>query len=306
MTSAPAGSQRKSGKGFPHLLWQTLVRYSDIDGPQRAASFAYYAFFAMFPLLLLMVSIGAFVFNPAKVNIWVVDALSALGVPVEHSKHDFVTQTIRGIIKSRSGAGFFAVTGLIWGSFRFFQSLVRAVNRAWGTHEYKWWRLPIQNLLMVAILAVALAAGLVGPSALAWAQRVVVNLKTPFNAGLIALFDLVRLLLPSAILFCGLSMFYRLAPRRPTLFREVWIGALAVTLLLRVLQILLVLYARNVAHFNAIYGAFGAVIAILIWVYLSGSVIILGGCFCAISAEAEGHGALPDPAETGIFGHSVR
>ena len=81
-------------------------------------------------------------------------------------------------------------------------------------------------------------------------------------------------------------MFYKLAPRRRTTFREVWVGALLVALLLRVLQTLFILYAKNIAHFNAVYGAFGSVIAVLMWVYLSGSVIILGGCFCAATAEA--------------------
>jgi Ca2+-transporting ATPase len=95
-------------------------------------------------------------------------------------------------------------------------------------------------------------------------------------------------ILPSAVLFYGLSMFYKLAPRRRTTFREVWLAALGVALLLRLLQYLFLLYAQNVAHFNAVYGAFGSVIAVLMWVYLSGSVIILGGCFCASQAEEAG------------------
>jgi Ca2+-transporting ATPase len=95
-------------------------------------------------------------------------------------------------------------------------------------------------------------------------------------------------------------MFYKLAPRRRTTFREVWVGALAVTVLLQLLQALIVLYARNVAHFNAVYGAFGSVIVVLMWVYLSGSVIILGGCFCAAQAEVAGglqYDIPPKPAD---------
>jgi YihY family inner membrane protein len=108
----------------------------------------------------------------------------------------------------------------------------------------------------------------------------------PYGAKLIVFaFQFARFLLPSALLFYGLSMFYMLAPRRRTTFREMWVGALAATLLLQALQALFILYARNIAHFGAVYGAFGSVIAVLIWVYLSGSVIILGGCFCAARAE---------------------
>jgi YihY family inner membrane protein len=270
------------------MLWLTVIKYSAIDGEQRAASFAYYALFALFPLLLLLVTIGSYFFDPTRVGTVVIDSVSKY-VLVDSDKHDLVRQTIRGVIKARRGVGFFAVLGLVWSSLRFFQSLVRGVNRAWGTHEYTWWRLPIQNMLMVGILASALLVGVVVPVALDWVQSVVLHLKISFGLGAIILgFDLVRFLLPSAVLFYGFSMFYKLAPRRRTTFREVWVGALAATLLLQGLQSLFILYAKNVARFNAVYGAFGSVIAVLMWVYLSGSVIILGGCFCAAQAEVAG------------------
>ncbi len=287
----PAGPESKIKNPVLRRLWRTVVLYSSIDGEQRAASFAYYAFFALFPLLLLLVSIGSYFFDPAKVNGAVLNAVSQY-VLVEQGKHDLVSQTIRGIIRSRRGAGVFAVLGLIWSSFRFFQALVRGVNRAWGTHEYTWWRLPIQNLLMVAILASALLVGVLAPAALGWVQQLFWHWKMPF---VVILIDLIRLLFPALVLFYGLSMFYILAPRRKTTFREVWIAALGVTIALRILQYLFVLYATNVARFNAIYGAFGSVIAVLMWVYFSGSVIILGGCFCVIQARESG--ALQPPPD---------
>jgi len=265
------------------VLWLTLVKYSEIDGAQRAASFAYYAFFALFPLLLLLVAIGSAFFDPAKVGDWVIDALGKY-VLVAQDKHDMVRQTIRGVIKARRGVGSFAVLGLIWSSTRFFQSLVSGVNRAWGTHEYSWWRLPIQNLIMVGVLASALLVGLAVPPTLSW---VAVHFAIPHSIVIIG-FTAVRLLLPSAVLFYGITLFYKLAPRRRTTVREVWLGAFMAAILLQVLQTVFLLYARNVANFNKVYGAFGSVIAVLMWVYLSGSVIILGGCFCAAKAEVEG------------------
>lgn len=276
------------------MLWLTLIRYASIDGEQRAASFAYYAFFALFPLLLLMVSIGSYFFDPVEVNKAVLQAVSQY-VVVEHDKHDLVSKTLRTVIKSRRGVSSFAVLGLIWSSLRFFQALVRGVNRAWGTHEYTWWRLPIQNMLMVVILAGALLVGTLAPPVLKWLQGHASHLGGPFGINVLVVgLALVRFVLPSAVLFFGLSMFYKLAPRRRIKLSEVWVGALAVTLLLRLLQYLFVLYAGNIAHFGAVYGAFGSVIAVLMWVYLSGCVIILGGCFCA--AQAEEAGKLDYPA----------
>jgi Ca2+-transporting ATPase len=48
-----------------------------------------------------------------------------------------------------------------------------------------------------------------------------------------------------------------------------------------------VLYTKNIGQFNAVYGTFGSVVALLLWIYLSGSIIILGGCLSASKYEIE-------------------
>jgi YihY family inner membrane protein len=291
MTSGAAASNRNPRSPALRMFWLTLVKYSSIDGGQRAASFAYYAFFALFPLLLLLVAIGSAFFDAARVGNFVINGVSHYVLVVADDKHDMVRETIRGVIKTRRGVGIFAVLGLIWSSTRFFQSLVSGVNRAWGTHEYSWWRLPIQNLIMVGVLASALLVGLAVPPTLNWVELHFTIGRSVTLYG----FTAIRLLLPSAVLLYSITLFYKLAPRRRTTIREIWLGSLMATVLLQVLQSLFLLYARNVAHFNRVYGAFGSVIAILMWVYLSGSVIILGGCFCAAKAEVEGKLENPVP-----------
>lgn len=298
MTPGADVPSRSPGHRLFRVLWLTMIKYSSIDGEQRAASFAYYAFFALFPLLLLLVSIGSYFFNPEDVKTRLLEAVSSY-VLVDTDKHDLVTQTIRGVIRARRGVGSFAFLGLVWSSLRLFQSLVRGVNRAWGTHEYTWWRLPIQNMLMAGVMTSALLMGVLVPAVLDWTKKSVVTGLTGLYGvqAIVFAFEFVRFLVPSAILFYGFSMFYMLAPKRRTTFREVSAGALGVTVLLQVLQFLFVLYAKNVAHFNAVYGAFGSIIAVLMWVYLSGSIIILGGCFCAAHAEMDGKLEYPAASE---------
>ena len=93
-----------------------------------------------------------------------------------------------------------------------------------------------------------------------------------------------------------MSMFYKFAPRRRTQFKEVWSAALFVTVAQGVLQHFFILYTRNIGHFNAVYGTLGSVIALLLWIYLSGSTIILGGCLSAAKYEIEM--SLTDQAES--------
>jgi Ca2+-transporting ATPase len=75
--------------------------------------------------------------------------------------------------------------------------------------------------------------------------------------------------------------------------------ALVITLALRGLQELFVDYTQRFADFNALYGTFSSVVALMLWVYLSGSLIIFGGCIC--SARAEVTEGFPDQAEPEPF-----
>jgi Ca2+-transporting ATPase len=278
-------------------LWRTLVKYSETDGEQRAASFAYYAFFSLFPLILLFTSIIANFMQRNVAQQKVVAAVSPY-FPVESGTTNLVLATVQGVVESRRISGLIAFAVLVWSSVRFFQALVRGVNKAWGTKEYSWWRLPLQNLIVAGIVGGALVLGVVLPPLIDtveyyyWVDSWTVGLD--FAVAKQA-FELCRFLVPPLILFFGLSIFYRVAPQRRTRFGEVWFAALLVTLGLRLLQWFFVLYATNITDFNRVYGALGGVVALLMWIYLSGSLIILGGCLSAAQWEIGMH--LTDQSE---------
>ncbi len=271
------------------ITWLTLRKYSETDGEQRAASFAYYAFFALFPLILLFISIGSTFVDQQSATATIINFVADY-IPVNVGEENIVTMTINGVMKTRNSAGAIAFLGLAWSALRFFQALVRGVNRAWGTKEYAWWRIPIKNFLMVAIVASALLLGILVPVFVKYLEWYYWQLAFGFGAKImVGVFRFMSWLISSLVLFYGFSMFYKFAPRRRTLFSEVWAAAAFVTLSLQILQALFVLYAKNFGHFNALYGTFGGVVALLMWIYLSGSIIILGGCICAAQAEAAGN-----------------
>jgi len=179
---------------------------------------------------------------------------------------------------------------VVWSSLGFFHALVRGVNRAWGTYEYPWYRLPFKNLIMVGILASVLFIGIIVPAIIQGIETYVWTHESTEEFGrIIQTFGVyARLLLPSLVMFYGFTMFYKFAPRQHPLFGEVWFAALMVTLALQWLRNVFVVYAQNVRHFQSVYGVFGGVMALLMWIYLSGTIIILGGCLCAVQAEVLG------------------
>lgn len=267
--------------------WRALVKYAETDGEQRAASFAYYALFALLPLTVLLITVSTrFLGDQAKATNIVFNLMS------EYVRVDpTVQETVKSFMISRLGSGLISFVVVLWCSLRFFQSLVTGVNKAWGTKEYDWWRLPLMNLLMVAVLASALLLGIITPTAINAIDQYYRDHQSQFgfDGGLGGqALNLARWLLPPLLLFYALTLFYKFAPRRKTTFREVWMEALAVTMLLGGLQKLFLFYASKVAEFNIVYGTFGSVVALLMWIYLTGATIILGGCFCAARAEITG------------------
>jgi YihY family inner membrane protein len=272
-------------------IWRAGVKYTETDGEQRAASFAYYALFALLPLTVLLITIGTrFLGDQAKATDVVFQLMSEY-LTVDLGTREHVQLTVKSFMASRLGSGIVSFIIVLWCSLRFFQSLVTGVNKAWGTKEYDWWRLPLMNLLMVSVMASALLLGIIAPTVINGIDRYYKDHQSmfSFDQGLGAqALNLVRWLLPPLLLFYALSLFYKFAPRRKTTFREVWIEAIAVTLILGGLQKLFLVYAGRVAEFNVVYGTFGSVVALLMWIYFTGATIILGGCFCAARAEITG------------------
>jgi uncharacterized BrkB/YihY/UPF0761 family membrane protein len=65
----------------------------------------------------------------------------------------------------------------------------------------------------------------------------------------------------------------------------VWRAAGCATLLLIGAEAVFTYYLRNVATLNAVYGAFGAIVALIMWIYLCGFIFIYGACLCAARAQ---------------------
>jgi len=282
--------------------WETVKTFSEIDGEQRAASFAYYALFALFPLFALLLTVGSSFFSPEEVI-----RTSERFFPMGETEQVFVWEMVASLEKSRGSVGAVSLVILLWSSLRFFQALVRGVNRAWHTVEIPWWQLPLKNLLMIAVMTSALLIGLVAPALLQAARKALTAFETFLESHLPALnldllgviFDWSRYFVAAFVLFYALTLLYMLAPRRRVHFRQVWFAALFVTVTLQVCQTAFVNYLPRFVNYNAIYGTVGGLMLLLLWVYVSGALIILGACLCSAIAKIQAEGQPITPSSSG-------
>lgn len=290
---------------YLHQAWRSIVEtfhiYGEIDGEQRAAAFAYYVLFSLIPLFALLLTVGSLFFSAHDVS----EAIKSF-LPLDTEQQKFIWETVRKLEHARGSVSLISGVVLIWCSLRFFQALVRGVNRAWHTVEIPWWQVPLKNFLMVLITASALLAGLFIPALMQGARDALLAAENflhihfpQFNLHLVSsALDLGRYLLGGLVLFYSFIMLYKVAPRRRILFRQIWLPSLLVTVALQMCQIAFVNILPRFVNYIGIYASVGVMMMLLLWVYTSGIIIILGGCLCAAITKVAEESLPVPPQET--------
>ena len=139
--------------------------------------------------------------------------------------NSYIFDTIAGVIKAREQAGAVALLILVWVALQCFTTLICATNRAWDIESHNWWRLPLKSLVLLGITVVAVLLGMAAPALM----RMAAGWLFPVNDLRSWVYGLGSFVIPLLVVFLGLSLFYRLAPRRPMRFAQVWAAALCAT-----------------------------------------------------------------------------
>jgi YihY family inner membrane protein len=265
--------------------WKVLGRaaktFLGIDGTQRAGAFAHYAFFSLFPAIILFVAVASLFVERERAATEIIGFLEGY-VPMGSKSRSFIFDTLTGVVETRGRASALAIALLCWSVMRFIGTLIRATNRAWGSEVHNWWRLPVKSLLFLVVVLAMIPLGIALPVIMKTLQGSLVS-HAEFSAWI---YSLAAFALRVGVLFLGLAIFYRMAPRRKTSFNEVWAATAITTALLVAVQALFGLYLQHFGTLNFVYGTFGGVMAMLLWIYLSGCVFIFGACLCAAGAAA--------------------
>ena len=104
------------------------------------------------------------------------------------------------------------------------------------------------------------------------------------RTGLVLLFGLLRYVVALIATVFVTGLLYWIGPNRPVRFRGVWPGAFLATVLWLAATSVFAWYVRNIANYNVLYGSIGAVIALLVWMYLLAIIALLG---CEYNAVRE-------------------
>lgn len=263
------------------LLVRTALAYGQDDGPLAARSIAYYALFAVFPAILALIVVAGAVLESEEVQ----ESVMALVAQYAPIALDVVAVNIEQLLAMSGTVGLIALVGLIWSASGVATALFHGVNRAWGVPPSRLvLSAKLYGLATVTVVGVflllALSIGPIVSLARAW-QVSVLDWQPSAQPGADRLVSGLSALAPALLSVCAFILIYRTMPRAPVAWRDVWLGGLIAGLTWEAGKRIFAWYVGNVANYSMIYGSVGAIIAFLLWCYLSGQIILLGAEFTA-------------------------
>lgn len=249
-----------------------LVGFAEHQGPQVAGSMAYFAILALFQLVVLGVVAASLLIGEGDARQVVIARLQT-ALPLEAGTID---QVVDSIIATRGGITVVSVAILAWGALGFFDALSVGVGRAFASPS----RRPFWQEKLIVLLLMAAAGLLAIVALLIWlAAGIAAQFGERLPGGATngqAAFDLIGLILPILLVLVVLLVIYRLVPNRRIRMRQAWPGALVATVLWTALRVSFTWYATSVARYESFFGPISTAITLLVFLYFSSAVVLLG------------------------------
>jgi membrane protein len=244
------------------------------DCPGLAAQLAYFVLLFLFPFLMLLVAAaGLAVDDPESVletltermgGILPEDAIGLLA--------DYADRTLRS---RTSGVLFFAVLLVLGSGSAGSQAIVKAANRAYEVREtrtfFKIWGISLLMGLGVTLLVGALAFATFGPEIGGYVQRL-----TGLPGVFLSFWGVLSWVLAFLAVTLALAVLYYLAPNAELPFKWITPGGFAATVLMLAASVALNLYVANIARYDQVYGQLGAVVVLMLWLYVTGLTVLIG------------------------------
>jgi membrane protein len=279
------------------LVRATIAAWGEDYASSMGAALSFYTVFSVAPVLLIAIAVAGFVFDTDAAQRAVASELAGLMGSEAAAAVEALLQSARspsgGLISTAVG-----VVVLLIGASAVFGELQDALNRIWRAPVPRppgLWRLVRERMLsfgMIVGVGFLLIVSLVMSAAIAalgewWGAA--------FSYQAILL-EVLNFALSFAVITAAFALIYKLIPRVSVQWRDVWIGAAVTALLFTIGKSLIGIYIGRSGVASA-FGAAGSLIVLLLWVYYSAQIFLLGAEFTWVYAHEFGsYRQRPQPA----------
>jgi membrane protein len=277
---APETPSRLKARSWGGVLKRTVTEFKEDNLTDWAAALTYYGILAIFPALLVLVSILGLVGESATQPL-----IDNLGSVAPGPAQDIFTSAIQNLQGSKGAAGIFFIVGLagaLWSASGYVAAFMRASNSIYDIEEGRpvWKTLPTRvglTVVLLALLAIS-AVGVTVSGGLAKEIGGVLGLSdTAITVWNIAKWPV--LLLVVSFMF---ALLYWAAPNvRHPKFRWISPGGVLAVIGWVIASLAFAFYVANFGSYNKTYGALAGPIVFLVWLWISNIMVLLGAEFNA-------------------------
>jgi membrane protein len=275
-----ATPQRLTARSLGSTLRRALAGWWNDNVPRLGASLAYYTLFSLAPILVVAIAIGGLVFGEEAVRGEIVGQIQGL---IGRQGAEAVQAMLEGAAKPSNSipATVAGVITFFLGATGAFLELQTALNTIWRVKPK-----PGESFIRMLVLQRLVSFGLVVAVGFLMVTSLLVSAALAAvhtymgNAfpGVLVLWEALNVVVSLAVITLLFALVYKVLPDVKLAWSDVWVGALVTAGLFNIGKLLIGLYLGSTSVASS-YGAAGSVIVILVWVYYSAQVVLLGSEF---------------------------
>jgi membrane protein len=280
------------------LTKTTFNQWIDDKCPRLGAALAYYTMFSLAPMLVIAIAVAGFVFGEEAARGEIVGQLRSL---VGETGGRAIESLLRSVNEPSAGilATIVGVVTFLVGATTAFVELQDSLNTVWGVQPKPGRGVMglLRDRLLSFAMLIAIGFLLMVSLVMSAATSALSGFLGSRVPGLNYLAQTLNIVLSLAIVTALFAMVFKVLPDVKLAWRDVWIGAVATGVLFTIGKYLIGLYLGRSSVASA-YGAAGSIAVLLLWIYFSAQLILLGAEFTQVYADRFGTRVVPaDNAE---------
>lgn len=237
-----------------------------------SAQLTYYLILSLFPFLIFIMTLIGYA------HISIEDRIVELQQIMPAEAVSIIEEILQDVSEGRSEALLsFGMLATLWAASKGINAIIKGLNRAYDIDESRvFWKIRGIAFLATMIIGVVVLLSILLLVLGSW-LKTQIFLLADLPYGLQKVWDLLQYIIPLFVLFVVFTLLYWIAPSRRLTLKEVMPGAMFSTIGWITTSILFSIYVNQFSDFTKTYGSLGGVMILLIWLYISSIIILVGG-----------------------------
>lgn len=268
---------------FYYFINYIIDRVSATKVTEAAAAIAYYAILSFFPLILLLIALNsAFIQSPEAQ-----DQILQWGKDYLPSSETIIKANIQHLIKASETVGYIGTLILIWSATLVFAGFAQNINMAWTAASSRHFLMDrLIGLITISVVIIFLITILLFTAVLDALPKWYPGLFSNFIIKANRFQHMFIQFLPIMTIFALLVLFYKYIPNCKVFWREAILASSFSGIAMLVTKSAFVWYITEGPNsYSLVYGSLGALVAFMLWIYISSCIILIGGHISAASAK---------------------